>query len=914
MRKIEQLLGTRIMNHGIFWSWNLIFLILLIFIEVETGALFHLIQNAFIGYTPFDFAIYSLLILLIPPLSIVFGFLFWNRSKTFLLEFFYGVELPIILLLILRISVFRELTPGTSFIFMALAFGILTFAIHLFPKVFSKNKGAQYGKGIGLVFLFVSGLYLASVLFIYSLPLAAFFFQELVSLEWLRIFSEGFWVFLFLIFFFLTSCVFLGLPIALLILYLRTPFRFYKTHGLPKMKMTMWIGFSASIGLLFLLNSNQPQEKAMAFFEDESFDMVKKAEFQNQQNALKKGLLNAYLSPYRYVSTQESSHSIFELYKDAFNAEDQTAQEFQNVFNFLMTPFLYNGDFREDPLKAKMLYEKYFDADLQETESEAILAAMSSTWDVDGQEAGVLNINQEKVLLAEQHIDIKEKMDLAEIEIHEIYQNQTFRQQEIFYFFELPPNAALTGLWLSDKDDIPKRYGYRVSPRGAAQEVYKREVQRRVDPSLLEQVGPNQYRLRAFPIEPKTKNYRKDKESFTPGGNFHLWLSYTVLKNEKGYWPNPKLLEKRNVYWNKDSKLFINSIPFEREEKEWLPKMKQSGEAVISSHKTALNDSISMVSEPFNIKNKDALKSGRIAVLVDASFSMKEQSETLLNTMDSLYSKGFNPKDVEFFLINDTLLKIKAEDFTANYLKQNHPFFGRTSILEMLYSAKGHLKEIDFCLVISDKGQYQREKDELLALEFQFPVYLLHLEAKPPIYQDALLETLKKCKGGIVSELNDLEERLLFLQIQKENPNYLAFSDGQLYYTEEDSLKPMDSPFEALAFSKFIASYEVGDTSSLSSLDFVHSLAQKAHIVSPYSSMIVLVNDRQQRALDEAENKKDRFDREVESGNENLPTPNNLFEVSGTPEPHEWILLFIVFGFLGFHFWKKKGGVIKSMI
>ncbi|MEL6931369.1 MAG: PEP-CTERM sorting domain-containing protein, partial [Cyanobacteria bacterium J06600_6] len=71
----------------------------------------------------------------------------------------------------------------------------------------------------------------------------------------------------------------------------------------------------------------------------------------------------------------------------------------------------------------------------------------------------------------------------------------------------------------------------------------------------------------------------------------------------------------------------------------------------------------------------------------------------------------------------------------------------------------------------------------------------------------------------------------------------------------------------------------------------------KNSIVTPYSSMIVLVNDQQREQLKAAEAKADRFDREVETGTEQLDTPFNPFEsneVSGVPEPDVWILLGLV--------------------
>ncbi len=55
--------------------------------------------------------------------------------------------------------------------------------------------------------------------------------------------------------------------------------------------------------------------------------------------------------------------------------------------------------------------------------------------------------------------------------------------------------------------------------------------------------------------------------------------------------------------------------------------------------------------------------------------------------------------------------------------------------------------------------------------------------------------------------------------------------------------------------------------------------------------MLVLVNDQQREALKRAESQSDRFQREVESGKEELSQPFNPFTVSAVPEPEEWMLM-----------------------
>jgi putative PEP-CTERM system integral membrane protein len=73
----------------------------------------------------------------------------------------------------------------------------------------------------------------------------------------------------------------------------------------------------------------------------------------------------------------------------------------------------------------------------------------------------------------------------------------------------------------------------------------------------------------------------------------------------------------------------------------------------------------------------------------------------------------------------------------------------------------------------------------------------------------------------------------------------------------------------------------------LHTLDYLHALAIEHSLVSPYSSMIVLVNSEQQRLLDQLEQRSDRFEREYEEVGET----QNPFSVTGVPEPHEWLLL-----------------------
>jgi putative PEP-CTERM system integral membrane protein len=94
------------------------------------------------------------------------------------------------------------------------------------------------------------------------------------------------------------------------------------------------------------------------------------------------------------------------------------------------------------------------------------------------------------------------------------------------------------------------------------------------------------------------------------------------------------------------------------------------------------------------------------------------------------------------------------------------------------------------------------------------------------------------------------------------------------------------------------------DGNQIAQLDTIDAIAKTYKIVTPYSSMIVLVNDEQRKALKIAEAQKDRFNRKVEDGKEQ---PNNPLNVR-IPEPSMIIGLVAVALFL---ISRRQRGVTK---
>lgn len=450
-------------------------------------------------------------------------------------------------------------------------------------------------------------------------------------------------------------------------------------------------------------------------------------------------------------------------------------------------------------------------------------------------------------------------------------------------------------MWLSDNDSVSKKYDFNVAPRGAAQQVYKDEVRRRVDPSLLEQVGPNQYRLRAFPILPKTRDYNNsfNRRAIIEAPNFHLWLQYTICNLDRtrdATWGTPEVLERRNVFANKHTTYSFNGKVMEvSNDRNWVP---------YEIKKTTKSGGVSEVS--FNGENvifrtmsdKYELRKQPVNVLIDNSYSMQKHLNVILRDLSTL---------------QDTLGKqnvriaIGKKRISAFSQLRKNDFWGKEQAMQQL-SKYADTFSSSPTIFITDKGSYELLTDEVPAIKLQAPLFIYHLDKLAKAYPDNLFETIKMNDGSSCTNTSDILDQLSYLQMGKkqdigrytilsmENKMEISFFEGS---KKPSILYPSPKAGKIIAskiIDKKVTDLYTGDR--LKTLDQMHEIAKKYNIVSPYSSMIVLVNDAQKDALKRAEEQDDRFDRENETGDE----PDGvlgLTNVTGTPEPHEWVLIII---------------------
>lgn len=926
MNKLKRFLNLS--NSTIFWTWNLVF-ILTVYLGIMPYVGIPLVLATFNGDIALDFCITFLILITIPVLFIFIGLQYLKGEHQQLIRLFYGVEAPLFAWCLARLFLVREITLASGLVLGTLLGCVFIFAVDIFKNHQGNVKIHPWVEIITHCLILMMGIYLGTVLLFYAIPVAvsivvwigklivAFF-----SFRWVEDFIDSifnsYYVFsglillgLSVILFSFTCTLFVGMPFALISFYVSLGLNTLKefaqqygkktTIGLATAVITIWMS------VLFAFNQ-QPQVKA--------FELVAKTP-QNKQELLtsapmiRKGLVNANLSAYRYLSTVEDNDHIYAIY-NKLGLNDQVSASLQKAYNTLLAPFLYQGS-KQDIQKSASLYAQIFDIPLQKAERNSVRHAIKSTSIIDEAKAGLLNIDEKKVWLEKQEVTVNPKGDWADVEIHEVYNNQTPDEEEIFYYFSLPESAAITGLWLGDTDDLNQRFPFQVSPRGAAQEVYNAQVNRvrPVDPALLEQVGVGQYRLRAFPVPPRISS--QDIRNLEGQRKMHLWLTYQVMKQDGG-WALPKLAERRNIYWTKWTQRIRNG-----KRQWWFPDVwledawqdKQTLER--KPYQVALSNNYVVEAKPLASQDYGLPSQQKYALILDTSYSMTSHRQEIEDTL-TWWQQNLADNDVDLYVTDVEANQAKRFDELSAFKANQQLFYGTLQtqdILGQFDRLKGN-REYNAVLLVTDEGSYELADDEQKIPEMTAPLWMVHLGGNfPRAYDDNTLQAIQNSQGGVAENVATVMKRLA-----TEKASDVSVVDGYSWQVVESDSSNANTnqgiePITARQLVYYL-SREGSQKLSLPELDNIHQVAKNYKIVTPYSSMIVLVNDQQREQLRLAESRDDRFNREVEKGFEDLNTPfnpladNTQEEVSGVPEPDILVLLILVFLALGVVFYQQK--------
>ncbi len=778
-------------------------------------------------------------------------------------QFLVGVELPIATVLVTRSLWAHEWSVGSLSLYalmlgVALCQGWLLISHKIADLPVYKPNSVPVSTASALVA--VGGVYLSLLMLVFSAPLTVGLVvvgAYLIGGGFMSIADFSFSVLAI-------GFGFLGLMIGGLFLWLATyaPYCFVAQWA-TRMRLldsalhnrVSALLFAAVVALFAFMHVNAQPYRAPELDVSAISDERQRALLQNAEK-VRMGLTDTYLANIRYLPANfgfRSSHPLMELRHDLLKA--------------MLPTFFYQGNVRVDQRKADADYEAFFDTPIQRAERSAIVEAIKSHWTPNLQPfAGLLDIGQRTVHVESQAVSIEVTQSVAQITVQEVLRNRTPQQLETLQYFTLPQDSVITGLWLSDTTTKPRLYAFQVAPRGAAQQVYREQVQRRIDPALLEQVGPRHYRLRVFPV--------------LPSEPMVVTLSYKTLPNTNGQWPLPQLLEQRNIFWDTQTNRTVNGQVFESPDVEgWLPEqMTATGNAAsaVLAYADAGTHYYATDLDKVDVKPTSA----NLAVLIDGSYSMSNHTDALADALEDL-------PDADWFLCKHECTETDAAS------QSQWVFYGNTQPLQQLgaFRSKADLRTYDSVLMLSDGGSYEIDVAAQVSLP-DVPVWLLELGAGSYAYHDNLLDTLRNSGGGIIG---NVRQALAQPQPQQGSSDQVVSVGSERVWFKRDTRSPdQHNPAlrEIVASVRIRAASQSKRESSLASLDTLHEIALQHGIVSNFSSMIVLVNKQQRDRLKELTGADDRFDRELETGKQNLVT------APAVPEPHEWVLLLLSLGLL----------------
>lgn len=927
----------RIAGYGLFWTWHVIYL-LFFWLGFVPIVLPGLSEAVLAGLIPLDWLVPPLILGLVPIAGVALGATVFRRRPRGLLALGYGVEAPVLILVLVRFLALREATPLVALLLGLLGVGVLTLLWQLLDTRLAAR--AAWLKALhfaGAVVLLGINLYAALWLAFYALPVLVGGLRGAVEaiisvfrypppLDPIRVIPSSLFAVLGIALLAFTATLFFGMPVTAPVLAIRAWRRAAAMMGRRTLAGLMTLMGLIAIVLAFVVIGRQTQPAAYALLKEPPRTLAAAQALAKEDETIRQGLLNAYLAPYRYTSAAGDDKSIENMYRIFVGFPDAWAERIQDAYDAVAQPFVYApsgmsaaapqdggresrglGTLQADSAAAERLYQRYFDAPINKREREAVVRSVRSTWSGDQAQQAWQAVDEHDVRLVTQTVTLSERGAYADVELYEVYQNETPERQEVVYYFSLPESAVVTGLWLGTSSAREGRSTFRVSPRGAAQQVYVEQVQQRVDPALLEQVGPRQYRLRVFPIEPaRWSSSGASRENFKrTGPELHLWMTWRVLAQDRVL-PLAQLAEHRNVYWDARSAREINGKRYAGDD--WMPASVPATTAAAATWRVDFANGQTVIAEPKPMSSAPALpRDLRLAVVVDRSRSMRDHAAEVDAAIARLRGVRAQGASVTVFL---TASEYRGEPPLAldlDLVKPPHlDYVGGqkpSELLAQFEALRGTLldKRFDAVLMLTDEAGFELGDAKVTLAPSDAPLWMAHLGGKPSLgYDDATLQVIQGSGGGAAGSVEEALARIAIALDRRGAPGAPVprdWADGYLWTvmpTESLSAPPTlpdDDPLAAVAARRLILAEMYrgrANLGKLATLDQLHAIARKQGIVTPYSSMIVLVNAQQEKRLDTLEGAADRFEREAERVGTTVPT------ITAVPEPHEWLLLGLV--------------------
>lgn len=472
------------------------------------------------------------------------------------------------------------------------------------------------------------------------------------------------------------------------------------------------------------------------------------------------------------------------------------------------------------------------------------------------------------VLVTYREITVDTEADglLARVTIEEEYENQTNQEQEIIYEFNLPDEVAFYDLKLGPNLE----FSGVIAPKGAAQKVYERELAQRRDPALLEQTGPNQYRLRIFPV-PGRNDF-----STLQGQRQKVSFSYSVAQSA-GAFALPRYTRESNVYSDASSSISLSyngQISYLEETTEQIAATDEdvrdlclNQEQNYGLSEASRNANIIFHANDADLQNLACaemtellplLKDYRLAIVYDSSFNNEE--DQTLHQFAKLISQTdlnwLNEAEIDLYKFNQVIST--GERITGdNFKKLLEPIhFSRVND----FSKLGEITE-NYDLIVLVTSQ-DIDFSQLKNFPFSKPTMAYWVsEEKLPALNMEMSSGLWQTGGGTSTTIEEAIRSFLIKETLASKYAENAINLNRKLSLQFNGLStiPANNVFSAdsalamisnkALLQEFVSQQNKEVVGDINVLDQLDQAARQANLISPYSSSIALVNQQQIETL-----------------------------------------------------------------
>jgi hypothetical protein len=212
--------------------------------------------------------------------------------------------------------------------------------------------------------------------------------------------------------------------------------------------------------------------------------------------------------------------------------------------------------------------------------------------------------------------------------------------------------------------------------------------------------------------------------------------------------------------------------------------------------------------------------------------------------------------------------------------------------------------------MFTDESDSDIEHQNMLNYPDKTPIYIVHDTNLLSQYHDALTLTVIRSGGAIFSDPEDAFELIALKQnAQNSQGSVLSVDRYGSWMLSEGSVNLTGNNDDLIAHKQAINQMI---KSGSSELEQIHQIAITHGLVSPYSSYIALVTDRQKQQLENESKKDDKFDADYDVGEESIsdPSMSGALNLGAVPEPEEWALIISAVILLGYFYRRELSRLV----